>query len=137
MPNLTDVIKTVRVRIGDYDISGQRYDDNFLVELVDLAINTPPLSDVLKSLFIDFDLLEFNREISSLEKSLIVIKTHLHYLYSLKTMTDRDNISITKGKLRIDNSHQSRDLQTSIEMVKNEFNHVFYYVFGVTGIRVE
>lgn len=137
MPTISDVIKAVRIRIGDYDLNEQRYGDDFIIELIGMAISSPPLSSVLSDLFIDPNSLEFNRNVNNTEKNLIAIKSHLHYLYSLKTSTDRDNISITKGRLRIDNTQQSRDVENSIKLVDEEFKKAFYYAFGVKGVRVE
>ncbi len=135
MSNLTDVIQNIRIRIGDFDINNQRYTDDFIKSLISMALSSAPLNNLLNNLSIDGD--NFNRTISSAEGDLIAIKSHLHYLYSLKTATDRDNISITKGRLRIDNTQQSRDIANSITLVEEEFKKALYYHFRVSGVRVE
>jgi hypothetical protein len=135
MPNLADVIQNIRIRIGDYDASNQRYNDDFIKRIISMALSSTPLNNLITNLFINGD--DFNRVITPAEENLIAIKSHLQYLYSLKTTTDRDNISITKGRLRIDNTQQSRDIANSITMVEEEFNKALYYSFGVSGVRVE
>lgn len=135
MLDLVDVIKMVRKRISDDIPTELRYDDNYIKDLISMAIISPPLDDVLGGLAISGD--NFTRKITAAEAYIIAIQAHLQYLFSLKTGSDRDSISITKGRLRIDNTQQSRDIERTIILTQEEFNRAFYYAYGINGVRVE
>lgn len=79
---------------------------------------------------------EFSTPLTSVQKNLLLLQTIILIIESTKSSADRDNFSITKGRLRIDNTRQSSDHMDTLRYLNNKLVNYIYNNFH-EGARIE
>ncbi|MGE4413594.1 MAG: hypothetical protein AB7E45_07925 [Candidatus Caldatribacteriota bacterium] len=137
MASYSDLLTAVRIRVGDYQ--GTTYGESYIADIIKLGLADTRLSNILSpvSLVPQGNTYVLNREITEAEKDLIAIASHLKFLYARKTSLDESSLSMTKGRLRIDNTSQARSLGETISLVEQEFSLALRNFINLQGVRVE
>lgn len=79
---------------------------------------------------------EFSTPLTSVQKNLLLLQTIILIIEATKSSADRDNFSITKGRLRIDNTGQSSDHMDTLRYLNNKLINYIYNNFH-EGARIE
>ncbi len=136
MTDISLILEKVRIRINDY-VLPYEFSDEFLLGLINLAMGDARLCRVLGNLTLNVDQTAIERDLNMKEINLLAVATHLQFLYAIKTSTDRSTLSMAKGRLRIDNTEQSRNLQETIDRIESEFKQLLANFIELEGVRVE
>ncbi|MGE4358087.1 MAG: hypothetical protein AB7E08_06030 [Candidatus Omnitrophota bacterium] len=79
---------------------------------------------------------EFSVPLTTIQKNLLMLQTLILIIESTKVSADRDNFSITKGRLRIDNTGQSSDHMDTLGYLNTKLINYIYNNFH-EGARIE
>lgn len=95
----------------------------------------------LSYLFLDLEVTngELSREVTNSEATIITIQAHILVETGLKSSSNRNNFRIKKENISIDNTQQSRDHGSTLNLLHEELDRAIHrHIVGdIEGIRVE
>ncbi|MHA1754692.1 MAG: hypothetical protein ACTSYR_04160 [Candidatus Odinarchaeia archaeon] len=133
---LSDVIVTLRKRLKDYTPSEYNWENDDLTDYIGDSLGD--IERYIGTVYIVEvnDEKEFSRPLETKERNLLLLQTIITITESLKLSADRDNFSIAKGKLRIDNTKQSSDHGKTLDYLNRKLIKLLNENF-IEGARVE
>jgi len=135
---ITGVLNKLRRRLGDTDSNNYVFTDSELKGYIGDSI--PRVKNYLSSsLEYDEKNQTLSREVSSEEADLLALQAHILVTIRIKSSADRDNFSIRKGRLRIDNTKQSSDHAETLSRLEKEKRELIWEMCcsNLQGVRVE
>jgi vacuolar-type H+-ATPase subunit E/Vma4 len=134
---IADTLQSLRRRIGDINSSAYVYDDPTLQGFIADAINELSIGGITL-VYVNSIVQDYASDISPELSTIVTIKSQILVIYGEKASSDRDNLSLKKGKMTIDNRGQSKDHAQTLQLLETELQLRFnrYLADTLTGVRL-
>lgn len=130
----------LRKRLKDYIQTDYAWTDDDLKDYIEDGLSEVEKYigsiTIIETLVNDKVVREFSVPLTATQKNLLILQTIILIIESTKVSADRDNFSITKGRLRIDNTGQSSDHDKTLKYLNTKLTNYIYNNFH-EGARIE